>query len=88
MRTQVDMTSINKILCLHLTWEDEHHDVVQRLAEAGAAHGQGGVEVIEEEVEDRDQQPGGASHDVPDGEQGLARAVLQVQQAWGEGRVK
>ena len=64
------------IITLSLTWEDKHHNIVQRLTEAGAAHSQRGVEVIKEGIEQRHQESGGARHDVPHGEQGLARAVL------------
>ena len=70
------LTSHLLIVTLSLTWEDKHHNIVQRLTEAGAAHSQRGVEVIKEGIEQRHQQPGGASHNVPHGEQGLARTVL------------
>lgn len=66
-----------------VTWKDKHHDIVQRLAEAGAAHCQRGVEVIKQEIEERHQEPGGPGHDVPDRKQRLARAVLQVQHTCG-----
>ena len=45
---------------------------------------EGGVEIIEEEVEQRHHEPGGARHHVPGGQQGLARAVIQVQEAWNK----
>ena len=45
---------------------------------------EGGVEIIEEEVEQRHHEPGGARHHVPGRQQGLARAVVQVQEAWNK----
>ena len=45
---------------------------------------EGGVEIIEEEVEERDHEAGGARHHVPGGQQGLARAVIQVQETWNK----
>ena len=75
------MTSRLLIITLSLTWEDKHHNIVQRLTEAGAAHSQRGVEVIKEGIEQRHQHPGGAGHDVPHGEQRLDRAVLEVYQS-------
>ena len=45
---------------------------------------EGGVEIIEEEVEERDHEAGGARHHVPGGQQGLAGAVIQVQEPWNK----
>ena len=48
---------------------------------------EGGVEIIEEEVEEWDHEAGGARHYVPGGQQGLAGAVIQVQEPWNTKQV-
>ena len=45
---------------------------------------EGGVEIIKEEVEERDHEAGGARHHVPGRQQGLAGAVIQVQEPWNK----
>ena len=49
---------------------------------------EGGVEIIEEEVEERDHEAGGARHHVPGRQQGLAGTVIQVQEAWNTKQVE
>ena len=45
-QTQINSLYMSLLTSNCLTWKDKHHHIVQRLAEAGAAHCQRGVEVI------------------------------------------